>query len=104
MIERAAKKAAAARREAFGSKFSFRGAEVEGTISVSRQPIQLESGGYRAAGLATIRLSAEIQPAPAEQEEILEIATGVTWYVIARPGTNAHNPIAQEHVFDVATA
>jgi hypothetical protein len=104
MIERAAKKAAAARREAFGSKFSFRGAEVEGTISVSRQPIQLESGGYKLAGLATIRFPADIQPSPAEQEEILELATGDTWYVIARPGTNSQNPLAQEHVFDVATA
>lgn len=103
-IEEFSRDAAASRREAFGAKFNFRGAEVEGTISISKQPIQLQSGGFRSAGLATIRLPADIQPPPAEEEEILELATGTHWFVITKPGTNAHNPIAQEHVFDVATA
>ncbi len=104
LIERAAKKTADARQEAYGAKFNFRGAEVDGVITILRQPIELERGGYAQKWLGIIRFSAEIQPVPAAQEEILELATGRTWFVVAPPGTNSSNPLAQEHVFNVQSA
>jgi len=97
-----AQSAASQRGVLFGVVFSFRGAEVRGTIAVRREALELDRGGFRSNPTATIRLPVSVSPVPEEQEVITEVATGKVWTIVAHPLTNFDNPLAAEHVFDVA--
>jgi len=97
-ITRAALRGRTARQGAAGVVVRFRGADITVTLTARDPDLTLAGGGHRREARWRIRMPGEIQPEPAEREQIVNLATAkiytITGCIVAAGGRS------QEHIVE----